>query len=106
MRFLADHDVPERVAQVLCAEEHDVARVRDVLARDASDEEVWALASAQNRLVLTCNRDDFLRLAGQTAHPGLIVLVRRERRIDECSALLRLLARAGESGLVGNINFA
>jgi hypothetical protein len=56
--------------------------------------------------MLTCNRDDFLPLAAKRSHPGLIILIRRRTRQSECAHLLRLIDRAGEAGLAGNINFA
>ena len=39
-------------------------------------------------------------------HAGIIVLIRRKSRALERSALVRLLDRAGESGISGNFNFA
>ena len=56
--------------------------------------------------MITCNRQDFLQLAGTAPEAGLIVLNRRRTRQAECRHVLGLLARAGESGLAGNINFA
>ena len=56
--------------------------------------------------MITCNRQDFLELAGTEPDTGLIVLNRRRTRQAECRHLLQLLASAGESGLMGNINFA
>jgi hypothetical protein len=57
-------------------------------------------------VVITCNRRDFLRLAVTEAHAGLIILVRRRTRMAECAAILRLVQRAGESGITNNVNFA
>jgi hypothetical protein len=55
---------------------------------------------------MTCNRDDFIKLAETQPHHGIIVIIRRKTRAAERAALLRLLERAGESGLRDNINFA
>ena len=52
------------------------------------------------------HRDDFIVLATQQTHHGIIVIVRRRTRALERAALFRLLERAGEAGLTGNINFA
>lgn len=57
-------------------------------------------------MVVTCNRQDFLELAGQSPETGLIILNRRRTRQSECAHLLRLIEAAGESGIPGNINFA
>jgi hypothetical protein len=51
-----------------------------------------------------CN--DFLRLAGTDPKAGLIILNRKRTRQAECKNVLALVARASESGLSGNINFA
>jgi hypothetical protein len=41
-------------------------------------------------------------------HPfhGLIILIRRRTRQEECAHLLALLRRAGETGVARNINLA
>ena len=64
------------------------------------------LAHRDHRLLVTCNRDDFLTLAETQPDAGIIVLIRRDSRLAECAALLRLLDKAGETGLADNINFA
>jgi hypothetical protein len=68
--------------------------------------DIWRHAVLTGAIVITCNRQDFLRLAGTAPETGLIVLNRRRKRQAECRHVLELLARAGESGLSGNINFA
>ena len=107
MRFLLDHDVPVNIARILVQDGHEVFEVKDVLKSDASDAAVlnWAI---QNDLVLiTCNRDDFLRLAkSQERLPSIIILIRRKTRIAECAALISLINHASHSGIYGNINFA
>jgi predicted nuclease of predicted toxin-antitoxin system len=106
VRFFCDHDVPADVARVLRQEGHEVTELRAVLAVNASDPEVIRYAHERELLLVTCNRDDFLALASEQAGAGLIVLIRRRTRQAECAHLLALLARAGEDGLRGNINFA
>ena len=106
MRFLLDHDVPVNLARVLRKAGHDVLLVGDTLSRTASDEDVFRHASSLKRVIVTCNRDDFLELASRNEHGGLIILIRRRSRILECAAFMRLLAKAGEQGIVGNINYA
>ncbi len=56
--------------------------------------------------MITCNRDDFLKLAAKGPHLRLIILIRRRSPQAECANLLRLIRKAGEQGLQGNINFA
>jgi predicted nuclease of predicted toxin-antitoxin system len=107
VRFFLDHDVPADLAMLLRSRGHDAVRLGEVLPFDTPDETVWARACADNRIVITCNRQHFLALAAATeTYPGLIVLNRRHTRIAEMSHVLALLANAGAQGLANNINFA
>ncbi|MGH8019181.1 MAG: DUF5615 family PIN-like protein [Opitutaceae bacterium] len=107
MRFFLDHDVATDVAMVLRQRGHDVVELRTVLPPDTPDEVVWAHAGQDGRVMISCNRAHFLALATATeTHPGLIVLNRRRTRLAEAAHVLELIAKAGEQGLVNNINFA
>ncbi len=106
MTFFFDHDVAHEVAQMLRVWGHEVILLRDALPVTATDSEVFAYACDQGILMVTCNRDDFLELAGAIKHPGLIVLIRRRTHQSEAAHLFRLIENAGEAGLRGNINFA
>lgn len=106
MKFLLDHDVPEEIEHTIAALGHEVLKVRKALSRTAKDSEILDYARKERCVVLTCNRDDFLALCGGVAHAGLIVLIRRQSRMQERARLVRLLDQATESGIVGNINFA
>ena len=106
MKFLLDHDVPDDLSYLLEQLGHDVSLLRKVLPGDSSDETVLRFAYETGHLLLTCNRDDFLDLAATMPHHGLIVVIRRRTRGEEKVALLRLIERAGESGLRKNVNFA
>ena len=111
MKFLLDHDVPGEVAHLLRHWSHDAVSLRQVLAVTTLDEGVFRPAQSEGRIIISCNRAHFLALAEQAiaAQPsfsGLIVLTRRRSRQAECSHLLQLLRRAGETGLSNNINSA
>ena len=106
MKFLLDHDVPDDLAYSLETLGHQVVHLRDVLSVTTEDEDVLRYAASHDHILITCNRDDFLELAQDIPHGGIIILVRRKNRIVERVALVRLLDRADESGLRGNINFA
>jgi predicted nuclease of predicted toxin-antitoxin system len=106
VNFLFDHDVPQRVGDVVRQEGHSVVLLREVLPLNTADAEVLAYATEHEQILVTCNRDDFLALAHSMTHHGIIILVRRQSRLAESSAILKLLRNAGESGLVKNINFA
>jgi hypothetical protein len=49
---------------------------------------------------------NFLELAREQLHHGIVVVIRRRSRAAERAALLRLVERAGSEGLADNINFA
>lgn len=106
MNFLLDHDVPDDLSYLLHQLGHEVTLLREALPGDSSDETVLQFAHAGEYVLLTCNRDDFLQLATDRPHHGIIIVIRRRTRADERAALFRLLERAGEDGLRRNINFA
>lgn len=106
MKFFLDHDVPIAVKDALARHGHEVTRVTDLLPRDSADELVFTTAQKMGTVMITCNRNDFLALAQNRSHEGVIILIRRRSPQLECTNLLRLIRRAGEQGLDGNINFA
>lgn len=106
MKFLVDEDVPQEVVRCLLKDGHEVICVAEVLGRQTGDAEVWSQAVQRNAIVVTCNRQDFLKLAGPAPATGLIILNRRKSRQVECRHILRLIREAGEEGLKGSINFA
>ncbi len=106
MRFLVDEDVAVEVDWALRQRGCDSVRVAEVLGFQTDDVDVWDYACREGFILITCNRQDFLELAGEAPGTGLIVLNRRRTRQSECSHLLRMIEAAGEEGLRGNINFA
>jgi hypothetical protein len=87
MTFFFDHDVPEDAAFALKAMGHQVVRLREVLPTTTTDDEVFRYANANDYILVTSNRDDFLSLIGEAPFSGLIVLVRRARRAFGTSRL-------------------
>ena len=106
MTFLLDQDVPDAIGRVAAQEGHTVTRLREVLPPEADDPTVLNFAHTQQAVLVTCNRDHFLALVADHPHAGLIVVIRRQSRVAECSRFLRLLRNAGESGIRNNVNFA
>jgi predicted nuclease of predicted toxin-antitoxin system len=106
VKFLFDHDVPDDLSYSLIAMGHEVFKLRELLHPQTSDEDVLVFAGEHDYVLITCNRDDFLKAARAIPHVGLIILIRRSARVRERVALLRLLDRAGEQGIRNNINFA
>jgi hypothetical protein len=86
-----------------------VQRLREVLPVRTTDVVLFEFAQREQRIIISCNRNHFLKLAREAAgnpFAGLIILIRRRTRQAECARLLSLLRRAGETGLTGNINLA
>lgn len=106
MKFLLDHDVAAAVKNALDRHGHEVIRLTDLLPRNAPDDVVFATAQSNQCVMITCNRNDFIKLAGKGPHLGLIILIRRRTARAEYTNLLRLIQEAGEDGMRGNINFA
>jgi predicted nuclease of predicted toxin-antitoxin system len=106
VRFLLDHDVPEDLSYLLEQLGHQVIFLRNALQEDTPDEAVLQFADERGWVLLTCNRNDFLNLSRKRPHHGIIIVIRRRTRADERAALFRLLGRAGETGLLNNVNFA
>ena len=106
MTFLLDQDVPDAIGRVVAEGGHTVTRLREVLPPDADDSTVLRFAHSHQSVLVTCNRDHFLALVADHPHAGLIVVIRRQSRIAECSRFLRLLGNASERGIRNNVTFA
>ena len=85
---------------------HLVTALPEVLPTTTDDSSALRFPAAQGMVMITCNCQDFLTLSRAEPHAGLIILVRKRTRVAECPAILRLLGRSGEDGIVGNVNFA
>ena len=106
MKFFLDHDVPAELGRMLRLKGHEVQILHEVLPETTDDLPALRHAVSNGMVIMTCNRRDFLRLAQTEPHVGMIILVRRKSRLAECASVLRLLDKAGESGIRNNINFA
>jgi predicted nuclease of predicted toxin-antitoxin system len=104
VKFLVDEDVAIDVARCLRNAGHEVALVAEVLGVQTDDVDIWRYAVRTESVVVTCNRQDFLALAGSAPETG--VIIRRRTRVAECQHILRLLTGTSETGLRTNINFA
>lgn len=106
MTFLFDDDVPDDLSYLLEHVGHRVMFLRQVLPRGTPDAAVLDYAVQHGLVLVTCNRDDFVTLASERPHHGIVIVIRRRSRAQERAALLRLVDRATETGLANNINFA
>jgi hypothetical protein len=82
MRFLLDEDVNPAVAEICRSLGLDVVSVHEIQRRGYTDEPQLHYAAAENRLFVTRNRDDFIKLtidfyhAGH-AHVGVLIVPHR-----------------------------
>lgn len=67
MRFLLDENLSPRICALLNAAGHDAEHVRDRGLAGASDHDVLAAASADDRVVVTADTGDFGRELAATA---------------------------------------
>jgi hypothetical protein len=90
----------------LKVEGHSVVKLRDVIPMTATDSTALEHACQIEAIMVTCNRNDFLKIAEEQHHFGIVILIRRKSHAAEAASVLRLVRAADASGLVGNINFA
>ena len=103
---MVDEDVSQEVVRCLLDGGCEELPVIDILGKQAEDGEIWKDAVQRRAIVVTCNRQDFLELAGTAPETGLVILNRRRTRQAEYGNVLRLVRQAGEACLKNNIKFA
>src|ERR1700682_1396823 len=109
MRLLLDECAGDRyVKDALVAAGHDVVRSVDVLGGGVSDPAVFAFACSNDRVVVTYNNADFIRLAqGQSTHPGMLLIYQDNKPTDMAATdIVKALANVAAvytSGIGGSI---
>ena len=97
MRFLVDECVGPAVAEWLRARKHDVLSVYEE-ARGLSDDDVLQKAFAENRILITVDKDFGEKVHREhTRHKGIVLLrLDDQRAVSKIEALQRLLADYAE----------
>lgn len=72
MKFLLDHDLPDDLSYLIEQLGHDVLLLRKAIPAESSDAAVLQFAHDNGCILLTCNRNDFLRLAMTNPHHGVV----------------------------------
>jgi predicted nuclease of predicted toxin-antitoxin system len=100
VKLLLDENISPVVATTLCAEGIDACHVRDRRLLGATDPQVLELAFAEDRILVTSNVDDFVKLAhARDVHPGIVLLERggmlRDEQIDVVRRAVAAIATHG-----------
>ncbi len=107
VRLLLDENLSPKVAEALAKEGGvDVCHVRDRGLLEARDDEVLEKAYAEDRILVTANVDDFLKLAGaREMHAGIILLEAGDLLREEQLHVLRraITALEDERDLVNRV---
>lgn len=105
MRILTDETVSKSTISFLRSLGNDVVDVREVGLGGKPDEEVAAFAQAEERIIVTHDKDfgDLLRLQSMS-HRGSVVLRLRDPSPDSTNrALSHLLSRVDEDYLIDRL---
>lgn len=86
MRFLVDENIPVEIVEYLRNLGHDVLDVAASEHRGATDTNLWHVATAENRVIITHHRD--FPVLGQDALPPALILVRPQNNLP--AAVLEL----------------
>jgi predicted nuclease of predicted toxin-antitoxin system len=107
VKLLLDENLSPWVAETLRKEDGvDAVHVRERGLLEANDRAVLERAYAEDRIVVTCNADDFVRFArAHELHPGLVLVEEGDlRRPEQLEVVRRALAvLSGERDLVNRV---
>ena len=101
-RFLLDVGVGKKVQNLLESRGFDVVSMLDI-DRSATDESILNIAAAQNRMVVTMDKDfgELVFRSGQS-HSGVLLLRLEDANGDEKAAIMELILEKHQTDLTRN----
>ena len=106
VKLLLDENLSPWVAETLRADGLDAAHVRDRGLLGAPDRVVFQAAFAEDRVLVTSNVEDFVKLArAHEVHPGIVLVEEGDLRRDGQLLVVRraVVALHGERDLVNRV---
>jgi len=106
VKLLLDENLSPVVAQVLSAEGFDVCHIRDRSMLQASDHDVLEKAFTEDRILVTANVGDFMKLArARELHAGIVLIENAGLLRDEQIEIVRraCIAIDGQQDMVNRV---
>lgn len=109
MKLLIDNALPPRLAELLRAAGLDAVHLREQIDPKANDEQVFALAASEHRIIVSADTDFGTILANrQTAEPSFILLRHDapslpQQQCDRILHVIRILSEELSSGCIVSI---
>ena len=100
MRVLVDEHIPLVTVRALRTMGHDVRDIRGTAHEGLPDDELWAMAQSEERLLVTTDRG-FTHHRTESHHGLLIVLLRQPNRDRIHQHIMHSLARVPEADWAG-----
>ena len=95
MRILVDENIPQMTVAALLELGHDVRDLRGTARQGVTDEQLWEIASTENRLLITTDKGFLVKR--DSKHAGvLIVRLRQPNRQRIHNRVIQGLARFRE----------
>ncbi|HEY6251449.1 MAG TPA: DUF5615 family PIN-like protein [Candidatus Angelobacter sp.] len=96
MKILVDENIPKMTVEGLCAMGHDLKDVRGTPERGLPDPDLWGIAIAEARLLITTDKG-FSAYRTLPHHGILIVRLRQPNRHKINNAVMLAMRRFGEN---------
>src|SRR6266480_7353000 len=101
-KLLLDENMPPRQRFPRLNSRFDIKHIRDDLNQSGlKDPPVYALADKLNRLIITFNGDDFIKLVNQSSETGVVNISANLRYDQIDTKLTSLLSKSSPHALYG-----